>query len=76
MNAPRCNPADYIAYQIASPARYTCTEAARCQPEGGRAPGRLHLNSLTENHTGQVCCRASDRLHSPFEDSQGGETED
>ncbi len=38
MNAPRCRPADYIAYQIASPARYTCTEAARCQPEAEGAP--------------------------------------
>ena len=39
MNAPRCSPADYIAYQIASPDRYTCTEAARCQPKGTRAQG-------------------------------------
>ena len=38
MNAPRCSPTDYIAYQIASPSRYTCTEAARCQPEAEQVP--------------------------------------
>ncbi len=38
MNAPRCSLTDYIAYQIASPARYTCTEAARCQPKVEQAP--------------------------------------
>lgn len=38
MNAPRCRPADYIAYQIASPTQYTCTVAARCQPAAEGAP--------------------------------------
>ena len=48
MNAPRCSPNDYIAYQIASPSRYTCTEAARCQPEAEQAPAHDAFTRLLQ----------------------------
>lgn len=38
MNAPRCSEHDYIAFLIAAQRVYSCTEAARCQPEAPRAP--------------------------------------
>ena len=54
MNAPRCSPEDYIAYQIASPDRYTCTEAARCQPEGARAPAHDAFTRLLQRQPGDT----------------------
>ncbi len=48
MNAPRCSPNDYIAYQVASPSRYTCTEAARCQPEAEQAPAHDAFTRLLQ----------------------------
>ena len=33
MNAPKCNDYDYINFLIATPKVYSCTEAARVQPE-------------------------------------------
>ena len=48
MNAARCSPTDYIAYQIASPSRYTCTEAARCQPEVEQAPAHDDFTRLLQ----------------------------
>ena len=48
MNVPRCSPTDYIAYQIASPSRYTCTEAARCQPEAEQAPAHDAFTRLLQ----------------------------
>lgn len=38
MNSPRCDDHDYIQFLLAAQRVYTCTEAARCQPEGERAP--------------------------------------
>ena len=54
MNAPRCRPADYIAYQIASPDRYTCTEAARCPPEGARVPAHDACTRLWQRQPGDT----------------------
>ena len=38
MNAPRCRDLDYIQFLVASPRVYSCTEAARVQPDSPRAP--------------------------------------
>lgn len=38
MNAPRCTEHDYIAFLIAAQRVYSCTEAARCQPDVPDAP--------------------------------------
>ena len=54
MNAPRCSPEDYITYQIASPDRYTCTEAARCQPEGTQAPAHDAFTRLLQRQPGDT----------------------
>ena len=54
MNAPRCSPEDYIAYQIASPDRYTCTGAARCQPEGTQAPAHDAFTRLLQRQPGDT----------------------
>lgn len=38
MNAPRCSEHDYIAFLVAAQNVFSCTEAARCQPESPTAP--------------------------------------
>lgn len=38
MNAPRCTEHDYIAFLLAAQRVFSCTEAARCQPEAPAAP--------------------------------------
>lgn len=38
MNPPKCDDLDYIQFLIAAQKVFTCTEAARCQPEGERSP--------------------------------------
>jgi len=38
MNPPRCDAVDYIHFLIAAQRVFTCTEAARCQPTGEKAP--------------------------------------
>jgi DDE family transposase len=38
MNAPKCNEYDYIDFLIATPKVYSCTEAARVQPDEDDAP--------------------------------------
>jgi hypothetical protein len=38
MNPPKCDDLDYIHFLIAAQKVFTCTEAARCQPEGEKAP--------------------------------------
>ena len=38
MNAPRCSDHDYIAFLLAAQRVFSCTEAARCQPEAPAAP--------------------------------------
>jgi putative transposase len=46
MNPRRCDDLDYIQFLIATQTRYTCTEAARCQPEGETVPAHDSLNRL------------------------------
>ena len=70
MNAPRCSPADYIAYQIASPARYTCTEAARCPPKGTRAPAHDAFTRLWQRQPGDTAELWQEAQ--PWVPSQGG----
>jgi putative transposase len=38
LNPPRCDALDYIQFLIAAQKTFTCTEAARCQPERPGAP--------------------------------------
>ncbi|MGH2638209.1 MAG: IS701 family transposase [Rhabdochlamydiaceae bacterium] len=38
MNPPKCHDDDYINFLIAAQRRFTCTEAARSQPDGDDAP--------------------------------------
>ncbi len=38
MNAPKCQPEDYINFLVASPRAVSGTEAARAQPDGGDPP--------------------------------------
>ena len=38
MNPPKCDDLDYIHFLIAAQKVFTCTEAARCAPEGKNAP--------------------------------------
>ena len=38
MNAPRCSEHDYIAFLVAAQNVFSCTEAARCQPERPTTP--------------------------------------
>ncbi len=38
MNPPQCDNLDNIHLLIAAQKVFTCTEAARCQPEGQKAP--------------------------------------
>lgn len=46
MNAPRCTEADYIQFLVASPRAYTCTEAARVQPDSSFAPAHDSFTRL------------------------------
>lgn len=46
MNPRRCTDLDYIQFLIASPNRFTCTEAARCQPDRPAVPSHDSLNRL------------------------------
>lgn len=46
MNPRRCDDHDYIQFLIAAQTRYTCVEAARCQPERNAAPSHDSLNRL------------------------------
>src|SRR3954453_6757714 len=38
MQAARCHESDYIHFPVASPRAYSCTEAARVQPDSPHAP--------------------------------------
>ena len=38
MNPPKCDDLDYIHFLTAAQKFFTCTEAARCAPEGKKAP--------------------------------------
>jgi hypothetical protein len=46
MNAPKCNEYDYIDFLIATPRVYSCTEAARVQPDQDDAPSHDAINRL------------------------------
>lgn len=46
MNPPKCDDLDYIHFLIAAQRSFTCTEAARCQPEGESPPAHDAFNRL------------------------------
>ena len=46
MNPRRCKDDDYIQFLIATQTRYTCMEAARCQPDQEFAPSHDSLNRM------------------------------
>jgi hypothetical protein len=46
VNPPKCNEYDYIDFLIATPKIYSCTEAARAQPEADDAPAHDSINRL------------------------------
>jgi hypothetical protein len=47
MNPPKCDELDYIHFLIATQKVFTCTEAARCQPEG-KAPAHDAFTRLLQ----------------------------
>ena len=48
MNAPKCNEIDYINFLIATPKVYSCTEAARVQPEQAALPAHDSFTRLLQ----------------------------
>jgi len=48
MNRPKCDDLDYIHFLIAAQRVFTCTEAARCQPEGDQAPAHDAFTRLLQ----------------------------
>ena len=48
MNPRRCDDLDYIHFLIAAQRVFTCTEAARCQPEGADAPAHDAFTRLLQ----------------------------
>lgn len=48
MNAPKCNEIDYINFLIATPKVYSCTEAARVQPDETDAPSHDSFTRLLQ----------------------------
>jgi putative transposase len=46
MNGPKCDEYDYIDFLIATPKVYSCTEAARVQPDKDDAPSHDAINRL------------------------------
>lgn len=48
MNAPKCNEYDYIDFLIATPKVYSCTEAARVQPDEPNAPSHDAFTRLLQ----------------------------
>lgn len=48
MNAPKCNEFDYINFLIATPKVYSCTEAARVQPENASLPAHDSFTRLLQ----------------------------
>jgi len=47
MNPPKCDELDYIHFLIAAQKAFTCTEAARCQPEG-KAPVNIKRQFISK----------------------------
>jgi hypothetical protein len=50
MNPPKCDELDYIHFLIATQKVFTCTEAARCQPEG-KAPAHDAFTHLLQRQS-------------------------
>lgn len=48
MNPPKCNDLDYIHFLIAAQKVFTCSEAARCQPEEPGAPAHDAFTRLLQ----------------------------
>ena len=48
MNPAKCNDQDYIDFLIASQRAFTCTEAARCQPDDRQNVAHDSYNRLLE----------------------------
>jgi len=48
MNPPKCDDLDYIHFLIAAQRVFTCTEAARCQPQGEKAPAHDAFTRLLQ----------------------------
>jgi putative transposase len=48
MNPARCDDLDYIHFLIAAQKVFTCTEAARCAPEGERTPAHDAFTRLLQ----------------------------
>ena len=46
MNPPKCNEYDYIDFLVATPRVFSCTEAARVQPDDTNAPAHDAINRL------------------------------
>jgi putative transposase len=70
MNPPKVSDADYINFLLASPTKFTCTEAARTQPDGTRAPSHDSFNRLllrTPQDTGTLWSEAE-----PMVNKNGG----
>ena len=49
MNDKRCSEEDYIDFLIGTPKVYTCTEAARVQPDRAKPPSHDSLTRLLQN---------------------------
>jgi len=61
MNPPRCTDLDYINFLIAAQKAFTCTEAARCQPDKPSAPAHdafTHLLKRQPPDTGALWMEA------------------
>jgi len=48
VNPPKCDDLDYIQFLIAAQRFFTCTEAARCQPEGAERPAHDAFTKLLQ----------------------------
>jgi len=48
INPPKCDDLDYIHFLIAAQKVFNCTEAARCQPEGQKAPAHDAFTCLLQ----------------------------
>src|ERR1700685_449079 len=46
MNDPKVQPEDYVQFLLGSPVQFTCTEAARVQPEQAHPPAHDSFNRL------------------------------
>ncbi len=70
MNPPRCDDLDYIHFLIAAQKVFTCTEAARCQPEGHHSPAHDAFTRLLRRQP--LDLEALWQEAKPFVDTQRG----